>query len=80
MNMIRIPIAQKLSCSKEEACAATGFTPKELDDEIEAGRVRIAMIGGRPIVIVASLLHLLAELAVPCQPPPWPAKSAPEST
>ena len=66
--MVRVPFAHRLSCTLEEACAATGIEPEDLDKEIAAGRIWTATIGQNQLVIVASLLQLLADMAQPPAP------------
>jgi hypothetical protein len=63
--MTRVPMAHRLSCTFDEACAATGIDPEELDKEIAAGHVWTATIGERRLIIVASLLQLLSDMARP---------------
>jgi hypothetical protein len=77
--MVRVPFAHRLSCTLEDACAATGFTQEELDKEIADGHVWTATIGGRRLIIVASLLQLLSDMAQPAWPPaPLNAANNPE--
>jgi hypothetical protein len=94
MALTRVPLAHKLSCTREEACAATGIAPEDLDKEIAAGRIWTATIGRNELVIVASVLQLLADMAQPAplavslfqrptgspDPERPPARSPPEGT
>jgi hypothetical protein len=68
-KMVRVPFAHRLSCTREEACAATGIEPEDLEKEIAAGRLWTAKIGGHELIIVASLLQFLADMAQPAWPP-----------
>jgi hypothetical protein len=57
--MARIPFAQRLSCTVEEACEATGIGRTKLYEEMAAGRVQTTTIGKRRLVLVPSLLQML---------------------
>jgi excisionase family DNA binding protein len=55
-----IPFAQRLSCTVEEACQATGIGRTKLYEEMAAGRVQTTAIGKRRLVLVPSLMTLLS--------------------
>jgi hypothetical protein len=57
--MTTIPFAQRLSCTIEEACQATGLGRTKLYEEMAAGRVQTTHIGRRRLVLVLSLLQLV---------------------
>jgi hypothetical protein len=67
--VVRVPFAHKLSCTLEEASAGTGIALEDLEREIAAGRLWIATIGGHELIIIASLLRLLTDMAQPAWPP-----------
>jgi len=54
-----IPFAQRLSCTIDEACQATGIGRTKLYEEIAAGRIQTTNVGKRRLVLVPSLLCLL---------------------
>jgi excisionase family DNA binding protein len=58
--MDTIPFAHRLSCTVDEACAATGLGRTKLYELIAAGSVATTLIGRRRLVSVKSLLHLIA--------------------
>jgi hypothetical protein len=66
--MNTIPFVQRLSCTIDEACQATGIGRTKLYEEMSAGRVRTTNVGKRRLVLVPSLLQLLAPRDTP--PPP----------
>ena len=70
--MTTIPFAQRLSCTIEEACQATGLGRTKLYEEMAAGRIQTTYVGKRRLVLVPSLLRLL-------DPQNTPAPSAPEA-
>jgi hypothetical protein len=57
--MTTIPFAQRLSCTIEEACQATGIGRTKLYEEMTAGRVQTTNVGKRRLVLVPSLLRLI---------------------
>ena len=57
--MSTVPFAQRLSCTIEEACQATGIGRTKLYEEMSAGRVQTTNIGKRRLVLVSSLLRLI---------------------
>ncbi len=57
--MTTIPFAQRISCTIDEACQATGIGRTKLYEEISAGRVETTTIGRRRLVMVPSLLRLV---------------------
>jgi excisionase family DNA binding protein len=59
-----IPFEQRLSCTIEEACQATGIGRTKLYEEMTAGRVETTRVGGRRLVLVASLKKLLGIRAI----------------
>jgi excisionase family DNA binding protein len=68
--MTTIPFAQRISCTIEEACQATGLGRTKLYEEMDAGRVETTAVGRRRLVLVRSLLHLI-------DPPRSPAGHSP---
>lgn len=54
-----IPFAQKLSCTINEACEATGLGRTKLYELIGDGRIATTTVGRRRLVVVRSLLSLL---------------------
>ena len=73
--MTTIPFAERLSCTIEEACQATGLGRTKLYEEMATGRVQTTHIGKRRLVLVSSLLRLLGPQS---GNPPTP--TAPEAT
>jgi hypothetical protein len=59
MLMNAIPFNERLSCTVDEACVATGLGRTKLYEEIAAGRVHIRKVGKRTLVIVDSLHRML---------------------
>jgi excisionase family DNA binding protein len=57
--MTTIPFAQRLSCTIDEACEATGIGRTKLYEEISAGRVQTTNVGRRRLILVPSLLTML---------------------
>jgi hypothetical protein len=58
MLMNAIPFRDRISCTIDEACVATGIGRTKLYEEISAGRVETRKIGKRTLVVVKSLLKL----------------------
>jgi len=56
--MTTIPFAQRLSCTIEEACQATGLGRTKLYEMMDAGQVKTYHVGKRRLILVASLLKL----------------------
>ena len=54
-----IPFAQRLTCTIDEACEATGLGRTKLYELIGAGQLATTTIGRRRLVGVSSLLSLL---------------------
>jgi len=54
-----IPFAQKLTCTINEACEATGLGRTKLYELIGGGRLATTTVGRRRLVMVRSLLSLL---------------------
>jgi excisionase family DNA binding protein len=54
-----IPFFQRLSCTIDEACEATGLGRTKLYELIGDGRLATTTIGRRRLVIVRGLLSLL---------------------
>ncbi|MGY3448400.1 excisionase family DNA-binding protein [Bradyrhizobium sp. USDA 4353] len=54
-----IPFAQKLTCTINEACEATGLGRTKLYELIGEGRLATTTVGRRRLVVVRSLLSLL---------------------
>ena len=54
-----LPFAERLSCTIDEACEATGLGRTKLYELIGAGQLITATVGRRRLVIVRSLLALL---------------------
>jgi excisionase family DNA binding protein len=59
MAMQTVPFSERTSCTILEACSATGLSRSKLYEEIAAGRIKTAKVGGRSLVVVASLLSLI---------------------
>ena len=57
--MAAVPFAERLSCTINEACQATGIGRTKLYEEMGAGRIQTAKVGRRRLVLVASLLRLI---------------------
>ena len=57
--MTTIPFAQRLSCTIEEACQATGLGRTKLYEMMDADQVQTFHVGKRRLVLVSSLLRLL---------------------
>jgi excisionase family DNA binding protein len=53
-----IPFAERLSCTIEEACQATGLGRTKLYEMMDAGQVETFHVGKRRLVLVPSLLQL----------------------
>ena len=70
--MSNIPFAQRLACTIDEACQATGIGRTKLYEEISAGRIESVTIGKRRLVLVPSLLRLLASEGTPNSAPHAP--------
>ena len=70
--MSNIPFAQRLACTIDEACQATGIGRTKLYEEISAGRIESVTIGKRRLVLVPSLLRLLASEGTPKSAPHAP--------
>jgi excisionase family DNA binding protein len=56
---VSIPFRSRLSCTVQEACAATGLGRTLLYEAIADGRVKTAKMGRRRLVLVSSLITLL---------------------
>jgi len=56
---IKIPFAQRLTCTIAEACAATGLGRTKLYELIGAGDIATTTVGRRRLVLVRSLQCLL---------------------
>ena len=54
-----IPFAQRLTCTIDDACEATGLGRTKLYELIGAGRIVTTTIGRRRLVMVRSRLALL---------------------
>jgi len=54
-----IPFAERLTCTIDEACQATGLGRTKLYELIGNERLRTTTIGRRRLVLVSSLLQLL---------------------
>ena len=70
--MSNIPFAQRLACTIDEACRATGIGRTKLYEEISAGRIESVTIGKRRLVLVPSLLRLLGSEGTPKSAPHAP--------
>jgi excisionase family DNA binding protein len=53
---VRIPFAQRLTCTIAEACEVTGLGRTKLYELIGHGRITTTTIGRRRLVLVQSLL------------------------
>lgn len=54
-----LPFAERLSCTVDEACEATGLGRTKLYELIGSGQVATVTVGSRRLVIVRSLIALL---------------------
>lgn len=54
-----IPFAERITCTIDEACQATGLGRTKLYELIGSERLRTTTIGRRRLVLVSSLLQLL---------------------
>jgi excisionase family DNA binding protein len=54
-----LPFAQRLSCTIDEACEATGLGRTKLYELIGAGQLKTTTVGRRRLVMVQSLFALL---------------------
>jgi excisionase family DNA binding protein len=55
-----LPFAERLSCTIDEACEATGLGRTKLYELIGTGQLITTTVGRRRLVMVRSLLALLA--------------------
>lgn len=55
----RLPFAERISCTIDEACEATGLGRTKLYELIGSGQLITTTIGRRRLVVVRSLLALL---------------------
>ncbi len=58
-----IPFAQRLTCTIEEACEATGLGRTKLYELIGGGHLDTTTIGRRRLVLVRSLRRLIGDEA-----------------
>jgi excisionase family DNA binding protein len=56
--MSAIPFKERISCTVDEACSATGIGRSKLYSEIAAGRVDTRKVGKRTLIVIKSLLKL----------------------
>jgi excisionase family DNA binding protein len=63
--MSNIPFAQRLACTIDEACQATGIGRTKLYEELAAGRIQSTTVGRRRLILVKSILRLLDPQAAP---------------
>jgi excisionase family DNA binding protein len=54
-----VPFAERLSCTIDEACQATGFGRTKLYELIGTGQLVATSVGRRRLVMIRSLLALL---------------------
>ena len=54
-----LPFAERLSCTIDEACEATGLGRTKLYELIGAGQIITTTVGRRRLVMVRSLIALL---------------------
>jgi excisionase family DNA binding protein len=54
-----IPFHQRLSCSVPEASAVTGIGRTKLYQAMKEGDLKFVQVGGRRLILVASVLELL---------------------
>lgn len=59
MTTASIPFRERISCTIQEATAATGLSRTKLYQQIAAGRVEATKLGGRTLVLVGSLEKML---------------------
>jgi hypothetical protein len=65
-----IPFRERLSCTIQEACAATGLGRTKMYEEIGAGRVQTRKFGARTLIVVDSLVALIDPGSANSAPPP----------
>jgi excisionase family DNA binding protein len=56
-----VPFRERISCTVDEACSATGLGRAKLYEEIAAGRVEVRKVGRRTLVLVPSLERLVVK-------------------
>ncbi|MDA9393106.1 hypothetical protein WN73_21585 [Bradyrhizobium sp. CCBAU 45394] len=61
----KIPFAQRLTCTIDEACQATGLGRTKLYELIGTGQLDTRTVGRRRLVLVRSLHSLLASCSNP---------------
>jgi excisionase family DNA binding protein len=54
-----VPFAEKISCTLDEACSATGLGRSKLYQQIRAGFLETRKVGKRRLVLVESLRNLV---------------------
>ncbi|WKA29815.1 excisionase family DNA-binding protein [Bradyrhizobium roseum] len=59
-----IPFAERLSCTIDEACEATGLGRTKLYELIATGQLIATTVGRRRLIMVRSLFALLGEAGV----------------
>jgi len=59
MGPQRVPFAEKLTCTINEACEMTGLGRTKLHELIGDGHLATTTVGRRRLVVVRSLLSLL---------------------
>ena len=58
-HLVRLPFAQRLTCTVAEACEVTGLGRTKIYELIGNGRVTTTTVGRRRLIIVQSLLALV---------------------
>jgi hypothetical protein len=60
MGTAGVPFSERITCSIEDAVAATGLGRSTLYELMDEGRIEYAKVNSRRLVFVKSLLALLA--------------------
>jgi excisionase family DNA binding protein len=77
---VQLPLGffQRISCTVNQACEATGIGRTKIYEEIAAGRIETTKVGRRTLIRVRSLISLLdPEMIVNTPEPHWMTR-APE--
>lgn len=60
-----VPFRERLSCTVNEACSATGIGRTKLYEALADGRLKSTKVDGRRLVLITSLIELLENHALP---------------
>jgi hypothetical protein len=58
---LRIPFAERLSCTVDDAVIATGKSRSEIYKRIKSGQLEYRKHGARTLILVASLIKLVRD-------------------